>query len=196
MLPPRLGALAALFACLRAAAAFHAPFVVGINTYSHDVSAALYDARDGALVCAVEKERITRKKHAGGAHHEVVAALLERAGVAAADVGLVVRNNHHHRVAPFEARLPFACAQGHYPDECVGSLPRPVFLHCSLLHRPLTPVPPPHPPDTCRRSTRSATPPRWSSRTTWRTRGRPRPSPGRTSRSCSSWTGWASTCAP
>ena len=39
-------------------------YVLGINAYDHDVSACLL--RDGEIAYAIEKERITRQKHAGG----------------------------------------------------------------------------------------------------------------------------------
>jgi carbamoyltransferase len=45
-------------------------YVLGINAYDHDVSACLL--RDGEIAYAIEKERITRKKHAGGFFQEVV----------------------------------------------------------------------------------------------------------------------------
>ena len=37
-------------------------YVLGLNTYDHDVSACLL--RDGAIAFAIAKERITRAKHA------------------------------------------------------------------------------------------------------------------------------------
>jgi len=39
-------------------------YVLGLNTYDHDVSACLL--RDGAIAYAIAKERITRIKHAPG----------------------------------------------------------------------------------------------------------------------------------
>lgn len=47
----------------------------------------------------------------------MVAHALEAVGASLEDVCLVVQNNHHHRIAPFEARLPFAVAMQHYPEE-------------------------------------------------------------------------------
>jgi carbamoyltransferase len=46
-------------------------YILGINAYDHDVSACLL--RDGEIVCAIAKERITRHKHATGFYQEVVA---------------------------------------------------------------------------------------------------------------------------
>ena len=45
-------------------------YILGINAYDHDVSACLL--RDGEIAYAIEKERITRQKHAGGFFQEVV----------------------------------------------------------------------------------------------------------------------------
>ena len=39
-------------------------YVLGINAYDHDVSACLL--RDGEIAVAINKERITRKKHDTG----------------------------------------------------------------------------------------------------------------------------------
>ena len=39
-------------------------YVLGINAYDHDVSACLL--RDGEIAFAINKERITRKKHDTG----------------------------------------------------------------------------------------------------------------------------------
>ena len=43
-------------------------YVLGLNTYDHDVSACLL--RDGAIAYAIAKERITREEHAGGFYQE------------------------------------------------------------------------------------------------------------------------------
>ena len=39
-------------------------YVLGLNTYDHDVSACLL--RDGEIAFAIGKERLTREKHATG----------------------------------------------------------------------------------------------------------------------------------
>ncbi len=54
-------------------------YVLGINAYDHDVSACLL--RDGEIAYAIEKERITRKKHAGGFFQEVVDYCLQAEGI-------------------------------------------------------------------------------------------------------------------
>jgi carbamoyltransferase len=65
-------------------------YILGINAYDHDVSACLL--RDGEIVCAIEKERITREKHDTGFYQEVVDYCLETAGINLAEVSLIVRN--------------------------------------------------------------------------------------------------------
>ena len=48
---------------------------------------------------------------------DLITHALESVGGSLEDVCLVVQNNHHHRIGDFEARLPFAVAMQHYPDE-------------------------------------------------------------------------------
>ena len=45
-------------------------YVLGLNTYDHDVSACLL--RDGVIAFAIGKERLTREKHATGFYKEVI----------------------------------------------------------------------------------------------------------------------------
>ena len=54
-------------------------YVLGINAYDHDVSACLL--RDGEIAYGIEKERITRQKHAGGFFQEVVDYCLRAEGI-------------------------------------------------------------------------------------------------------------------
>ena len=65
-------------------------YILGINAYDHDVSACLL--RDGEIAYAIEKERITRQKHAGGFFQEVVDYCLNAEGITIDDLDLVVRN--------------------------------------------------------------------------------------------------------
>ena len=65
-------------------------YVLGLNTYDHDVSACLL--RDGAIAFAIAKERITRAKHASGFYKEVIDYCLEAEGITLDDVDLIVRN--------------------------------------------------------------------------------------------------------
>jgi len=78
-------------------------YVLGINAYDHDVSACLL--RDGEIAYAIEKERITRKKHAGGFFQEVVDYCLKAEGITLDDVDLVVRNCYVLPVEDLEVRM-------------------------------------------------------------------------------------------
>lgn len=78
-------------------------YVLGINAYDHDVSACLL--RDGAIVFAISKERITREKHATGFFQEVVDYCLAAEGITLDDVDLVVRNCYVLPVEDLEIRM-------------------------------------------------------------------------------------------
>lgn len=78
-------------------------YVLGLNTYDHDVSACLL--RDGEIAFAIAKERITREKHASGFYKEVVDYCLKAEGIALADVELVIRNCYILPVEEMERRL-------------------------------------------------------------------------------------------
>jgi carbamoyltransferase len=78
-------------------------YVLGLNTYDHDVSACLL--RDGDIAFAIAKERITRVKHASGFYKEVVDYCLNAEGISLADVDLVVRNCYILPVEEMERRL-------------------------------------------------------------------------------------------
>ncbi|MFL5044379.1 MAG: carbamoyltransferase [Xanthobacteraceae bacterium] len=78
-------------------------YVLGINAYDHDVSACLL--RDGAIACAVSKERITRSKHDTGFFQEVVDYCLAAEGISLDDIDLVVRNCYVLPVEDLETRM-------------------------------------------------------------------------------------------
>jgi carbamoyltransferase len=78
-------------------------YVLGLNTYDHDVSACLL--RDGDIAYAIAKERITRVKHASGFYKEVVDYCLNAEGISLDDVDLVVRNCYILPVEEMEKRL-------------------------------------------------------------------------------------------
>jgi carbamoyltransferase len=80
-------------------------YILGLNTYDHDVSACLL--RDGAIAFAIAKERITREKHASGFYKEVVDYCLAAEGISLDDVGLVVANCYILPVAEMEERLQY-----------------------------------------------------------------------------------------
>jgi carbamoyltransferase len=78
-------------------------YILGLNTYDHDVSACLL--RDGDIAFAIAKERITREKHAGGFFKVVVDYCLDAEGISLDDVDLVVRNCYILPVEEMEKRL-------------------------------------------------------------------------------------------
>jgi carbamoyltransferase len=78
-------------------------YVLGLNTYDHDVSACLL--RDGAIAFAIGKERLTREKHATGFYKEVIDYCLEAEGITLDDVDLVVHNSYVLPVPEMEERL-------------------------------------------------------------------------------------------
>jgi carbamoyltransferase len=80
-------------------------YILGINAYDHDVSACLL--RDGEIAFGIEKERITREKHAGGFFQEVIDYLLQAEGITLDDVDLVVRNCYVLPVEELEMRMVY-----------------------------------------------------------------------------------------
>ncbi|MDI1261992.1 MAG: carbamoyltransferase C-terminal domain-containing protein [bacterium] len=89
-------------------------YVLGLNTYDHDVSACLL--RDGVIAFAIAKERITRAKHASGFYKEVIDYCLEAEGITLDDVDLVVRNCYILPVPEMEDRLVYFDAPGFLPE--------------------------------------------------------------------------------
>jgi carbamoyltransferase len=88
-------------------------YVLGLNTYDHDVSACLL--RDGAIAFAIGKERITREKHAAGFFKEVIDYCLEAEGITLDDVDLIVRNCYIMPVPEMEERLVYQDMPGFLP---------------------------------------------------------------------------------
>ena len=80
-------------------------YVLGLNAYDHDVSACLL--RDGEIAYAIEKERITRQKHARGFFQEAVDYCLTAEGITLDDVDLVVRNCYVLPVDELEIRMVY-----------------------------------------------------------------------------------------
>jgi carbamoyltransferase len=89
-------------------------YVLGLNTYDHDVSACLL--RDGAIAVAIAKERITREKHASGFYKEVIDYCLKAEGITIDDIDLIVRNCYIMPVGEMEDRLVYSDAPGFLPD--------------------------------------------------------------------------------
>ena len=90
-------------------------YVLGINAYDHDVSACLL--RDGVIAYAIEKERVTRNKHATGFYREVVDYCLQAEGIKLADVDLIVRNCYVLPVEDMETRLMYESIPEFMDDE-------------------------------------------------------------------------------
>ncbi len=89
-------------------------YVVGLNTYDHDVSACLL--RDGEIAFGIAKERISREKHASGFYKEVIDYVLDAEGITLDDVDLVVRNCYILPVQEMEDRLIYQDMPGFLPE--------------------------------------------------------------------------------
>lgn len=89
-------------------------YVLGLNTYDHDVSACLL--RDGEIAYAIAKERITREKHASGFYKDVIDYCLDAESITLDDVDLVVRNCYILPVPEMEERLMYQDLPGFLPD--------------------------------------------------------------------------------
>lgn len=101
-------------------------YILGLNTYDHDVSACLL--RDGAIAVAIAKERITREKHASGFYQEVIDYCLDAERITLDDVDLVVRNCYILPVAEMEERLVYQDMPGFLPPyEREGAFDHPLF---------------------------------------------------------------------
>jgi carbamoyltransferase len=88
-------------------------YVLGLNTYDHDVSACLL--RDGAIAFAIAKERITREKHASGFYKEAIDYCLKAEGITLDDIDLVVGNCYILPVPELEERLVYQDMAGFLP---------------------------------------------------------------------------------
>src|SRR3978361_2353326 len=89
-------------------------YVLGLNTYDHDVSACLL--RDGVIAFVIAKERITREKHASGFYKEVIDYCLDAEGITFDDVDLIVRNCYILPVPEMEDRLVYQDMPGFLPE--------------------------------------------------------------------------------
>jgi carbamoyltransferase len=102
-------------------------YVLGLNTYDHDVSACLL--RDGEIAVAIAKERITREKHATGFYREAVDYCLGAEGITLDDVDLVVRNCYIMPVEEMEKRLVSQDMPGFLSeDDRAAAAKDPLFL--------------------------------------------------------------------
>ncbi|QUS41693.1 carbamoyltransferase [Tardiphaga alba] len=89
-------------------------YILGLNTYDHDVSACLL--RDGEIAYAIEKERVTREKHATGFYQEVIEYCLQAEGISLNDIELVVSNCYILPVPEMEDRLIYQDMPGFLPE--------------------------------------------------------------------------------
>src|SRR3954471_8214878 len=102
-------------------------YVLGLNTYNHDVSACLL--RDGVIAFAIAKERITREKHASGFYKEVIDYCLDAEGITLDDVDLIVRNCYILPVAEMEERLVYQDMPGFLSEHERADAPQhPLYL--------------------------------------------------------------------
>ena len=102
-------------------------WILGLNCYDHDVSACLL--RDGVVVAAVAKERVTRIKHDAGFYGEAVDYCLDAAGIPLERVDLVVRNSYVLPVPEMERRLLHQVRDYYLtPRERAAALAHPLFL--------------------------------------------------------------------
>jgi carbamoyltransferase len=105
-------------------------YVLGLNTYDHDVSACLL--RDGVIAFAIAKERITREKHASGFYKEVIDYCLDAEGITLDDVDLIVRNCYILPVPEMEERLVYQDMPGFLPEhERAEATRHPLYLEDS-----------------------------------------------------------------
>jgi len=105
-------------------------YVLGLNTYDHDVSACLL--RDGVVAVAIAKERITREKHASGFYKEVIDYCLDAEGIKLDDVDLIVRNCYILPVPEMEERLVYQDMPGFLPGfERAAASRHPLYLSTS-----------------------------------------------------------------
>ena len=102
-------------------------YVLGINAYDHDVSACLL--RDGEIAFAIEKERVTRQKHATGFYQDVIDYCLKAEGITLDDVDLVVRNCYVLPIEDMERRLVYESVPEFLSDqERVQTKSNPLYL--------------------------------------------------------------------
>jgi carbamoyltransferase len=80
-------------------------YILGVNAYDHDVSACLL--KDGKIVCAILKERITRIKNDSGFFDGILDYCLQSEGITMNELSLVVRNCYALPTPELEKRLQF-----------------------------------------------------------------------------------------
>lgn len=109
--------------------------ILGLNKYSHDAAICVIDALEEKVLFSQAKERLSGRKHEGGAVGELVAYALRYLQAEESDVHTVVSNNHHFRVLPFERRVPWAVATNYVPADYADRLNLlPAARHLELSH--------------------------------------------------------------
>jgi carbamoyltransferase len=102
-------------------------YVLGINAYDHDVSACLL--RNGEIVAAIGKERLTRIKHDMGFYDDAVNYCLIQADIPLARVDLIVRNSYARPVSVMEENLVHHDTPGYLVyEERLRAMNHPLFL--------------------------------------------------------------------
>ena len=89
-------------------------YVLGLNTYDHDVSACLL--RDGVIAFAIAKERIRATSTPPVSTGEVIDYCLDAEGITLDDVDLIVRNCYILPVPEMEERLVYQDMPGFLPE--------------------------------------------------------------------------------
>lgn len=117
-------------------------YVLGTGL-SHDGSSCLL--KDGLVICAIEKERLTRIKHDGGNDALTVKYCLDYAGIGVDELSLVVqaahletegikKSKHHGRPRAFgiDCKVPFISISHHlaHAYSAIGTCP---FDECNVL---------------------------------------------------------------
>jgi carbamoyltransferase len=87
-------------------------WILGLNCYDHDVAACLL--RNGEIVVAINKERVTRIKHDVGFHQDAVVYCLDAAGITLDRVNLIVRNCYVLPVGEMERQLAHCTAPEYF----------------------------------------------------------------------------------
>ncbi|MFC4263416.1 carbamoyltransferase [Ferruginibacter yonginensis] len=120
----------------------NAPIYILGTGLSHDGSTCLL--KDGKLVVAIEKERLTRIKHDGGNDYDTVQYCLDAAGITLNEVSLVVQcaNFEKHEILPnkFKGKRLFTNAQqppiftiSHHLAHAYSALGTSPFETCAVM---------------------------------------------------------------
>ena len=87
--------------------------ILGISAYYHDSAAALL--RDGEIAYAIEKERVTREKHATGFYQEVIEYCLQAEGISLAVASNKFQEGAERLIEDFFPDIDFVAVLGNSP---------------------------------------------------------------------------------